>query len=47
MLSFNRLQVCSKLSHAVYKLLGVRKIATSSYHQNGNGEVERVNDTIA
>ena len=40
MLSDNGLQFCSKLSHAVYKLLGVRKIATSSYHPNGNGGVE-------
>ena len=36
-----------KLSHAAYKLLGVRKIATSSYHPNGNGGVERVNHTMA
>ena len=31
----------------MYKLLGVRKIATSSYHPNGNGGVERVNHTMA
>ena len=31
-LSDNRLQICSKLSHAVSKFLGVREIATSSYH---------------
>ena len=30
-LSDNGLQFCSKPSHAVYQLLGVRKIATSSY----------------
>ena len=36
-LSDNGLQFCSKLSHAVYKLLGIPKIATSSYHPNGNG----------
>ena len=35
-LSDNGLQVCSKLSHAVYKLLGVRKIATCSYHPSGS-----------
>ena len=37
----------SLLSHdiAVYNLLGVRKIATSSYRPNGSGEVERVNHT--
>ena len=46
-MSDNGLQFCSKLSHAVYKLLGVRKNATSSYHPNGNGGVERVNHTTA
>ena len=33
--SDNGLQLCSKLSQAVYKLLGIRKIATSSYHPTG------------
>ena len=46
-LSDNGPQLCSKLAHAVYNLLGVRKIATSSYHPNGNGWVERVNHTMA
>ena len=32
-LSDNGNHLCSKLWHAVYKLLVVRKIATSSYHQ--------------
>ena len=45
-LSDNGLQFCSKFSHAVYQLLGVRKIATSSYHSNGNSGVERVNHTM-
>ena len=45
--SDNGVQFCSKISQAVYKLLGVRKIATSSYHPNGNGRVERVDHTIA
>ena len=40
-------QFCSKLSQAVCKLLGVRKIATSSYHLDDNGGVERVNHTMA
>ena len=31
----------------MYKLLGVRKIATSAYHPNGNGGVGRVNHTMA
>ena len=46
-LADNGLQFCSKLSHAVYTILGVRKIATSSYHPNDNGGVERVNHTMA
>ena len=45
-LSDNGLQFCSKLSQAVYQLLGVRKLATSSYHPNDNGGVERVNHTM-
>ena len=31
----------------MYKLLGARKIATSAYHPNGKGGVERVNHTMA
>ena len=46
-LSDNGLQFCSKRRQAVYKLLVVRKIATSFYHPNGNGGVERVNHTTA
>ena len=46
-LSDNGLQFCSKLSQAVYQLLGVHKRATSSYHLNCNGGVERVNHTMA
>ena len=38
---------CSKLSHAVYQLLGVRKTATSSYHPTPNGGVERASHTMA
>ena len=44
--SDNGLQFCSKLSQAVYQLLGVRKLATSSYLPNGNGGVEWVNHTM-
>ena len=40
-LSDNGLQFCSKRSQAPYQLLGVRKLATSSYHLNCNGGVER------
>ena len=46
MLSDNGLQCCSKRSQAAYRLLGVRKLATSYYHPNCNGGVERVNITI-
>ena len=42
-LSDNGLQFCSKLSQAVFQLLGVRNLVISSYHPNGNGGVERVN----
>ena len=47
LLSDKGLQFCSKMSHAIYKLLGMRKIATSSHHPNCNGGVERVNHTMA
>ena len=46
-LSNNGLQFFSKLSQAVYELLGVRKIATSPYHPKGYGRLERVNHTMA
>ena len=46
-LSDNGLQLCSKLSQAVYQLLGVHKLATISYHPNCNGGVERVNYIMA
>ncbi|CAB1101426.1 unnamed protein product [Ectocarpus sp. CCAP 1310/34] len=47
LLSDNGSQFCSKLSQAVYARLAIRKVATSSYHPNGNGGVERVNHTMA
>ena len=46
-LSDDGLQFCSKLSQVVYQLLGVRKLATSSYRPNCNGGVKRVDHTIA
>ena len=46
-LSDSGLQFCSKLLQAVYQMLGVHKLATSSYHPNCNGGVERVNQTMA
>ena len=39
----NGLKVCFKLLQVVYKLLGVREIATSSNYSRGNDGVERVN----
>ena len=41
------MQFCSKLSQAVYQLLGVHKLAISSYHPDCNRGVERVNHTMA
>ena len=35
--SDNGLLFCSKLLHALYQLLGVCKLATTSYNPNGNG----------
>ena len=46
-LSDNGLQFCSKFSQAAYQLLGAHKLATSSYHPNCTGSVERVNHTMA
>ena len=46
-LSDNGLQFCSKLSQAVSQLLGVRKLARTSYHPHGYGGVQRVNHTLA
>ena len=45
--SDNGLQFGSKLSHASYKLQGIRKTSTISHHPNSNGGVERVNHTMA
>ena len=47
MLSDNGLQFCSKLSQAVHRMLGVHKLATSSYHPDCKRGVERVNHTMA
>ena len=46
-LSNSSLQFCSKLGQVVYEMFGVRKLATSSYHPNGHGGVERMNHTMA
>ena len=47
LISDHGLQFYSKLSHAVYKILGTRKILTSSYHPNDTGGLECVNHTMA
>ncbi|CAB1119198.1 unnamed protein product [Ectocarpus sp. CCAP 1310/34] len=47
LLSDNGSQFCSKLSQVVYARLAIRKVATSSYHPNGSGGVDRVNHTMA
>ena len=47
LLSDNGSQLCAQLSSAIYKLLGVRKLATSAYHPSGNGVAERVSHTMA
>ena len=47
MLTDNGRQVCSELSRAVCKVLGIRKLTTSAYHAMGNGGTERVNHTMA
>ena len=47
LISDNGLQFFSKMSHAVCELLDMRMIATSAYHPNGSGGVERVNHTMA
>ena len=47
LLSDNGPQFCARLATAVYKLLGIHKLTTSTYHPSGNGGVERVNHTMA
>ena len=47
MLTDNGRQFCSKLSRAVCKMLGIRKLTTSACHAMGNGGTERVNHTMA
>ena len=46
-LSDNGLQFCPEHPQAVYQLLGVHMLASSSYHPNRNGGIERVNHTMA
>ena len=46
LLSDNGLQFCSKLLQEVYRRFNIRKLATTSYHANGNGGTERVNHIV-
>lgn len=41
------LQLCPKLSAAIFKRLSVRKISTSAYRPNSIGGIKRVNNAIA
>ena len=43
----NGLHFCFNLSQAVYQLLGVHNLATSSYYPNCNEGVERVDHIVA
>ena len=47
LLSDNGKQFCSELTREVCRLLGVKKLATSSFHAMCNGGTERVNHTLA
>ena len=47
LLSDNGYHFCAKLSAAIYELMHVRKVTTSSYHPQTNGGTERVNQTMA
>ena len=47
LLSDNGLQFCAQLATAVFKLMGIHKLTTSAYHPSGNGDVGRLNHTMA
>ena len=47
LLSDNGYHFCSKLSVAIYKLMGVRKVNTSSDHPQTKSGTEPVNHTMA
>ncbi|CAB1118826.1 unnamed protein product [Ectocarpus sp. CCAP 1310/34] len=46
-LSDNGLHFYSKLSMAIYEVMKIKKVTTSSYHPQTNGGTERVNHTMA
>ncbi|CAB1103607.1 unnamed protein product [Ectocarpus sp. CCAP 1310/34] len=47
LLSDNGLHFCSKLSMAIYEVMKIKKVTTSSYHPQTNGGTKRVNHTMA
>ncbi|CAB1102661.1 unnamed protein product [Ectocarpus sp. CCAP 1310/34] len=47
LLSDNGLHFCSKLSMAIYEVMKIKRVTTSSYHPQTNGGTERVNHTMA
>ena len=47
LLSDNGTEFVARLSLAIYKLMKVRKIATTAFHPKSNGGVERVNHSLA
>ncbi|CAB1116210.1 unnamed protein product [Ectocarpus sp. CCAP 1310/34] len=47
LLSDNGLHFCSKLSMAIYEVMKIKKVTTSSYHPPTNGGTARVNHTMA
>ena len=47
LLSDNGSEFVARLSLAIYKLMKIRKIATTAFHPKSNGGVERVNHSLA
>ena len=47
LLSDNGSEFVARLSLAIYKLVRIRKIATTAFHPKSNGGVERVNHALA
>ena len=47
LLSDNGSEFVARLSLAIYKLMRIRKIATTAFHPRSNGGIERVNHSLA
>ena len=47
LMSDNGSEFVARLSFAIYKLMRIRKIATTAFHPKSNGGVERVNHSLA